>query len=77
MVEPEVKIPANLLQQYVELHADNEATEFVIDLNIDDSMMRLGFYNENGELAKYTMTAPEAYEFAHIILRGYDRLEGL
>jgi hypothetical protein len=77
MAEPKVTIPAKLLKQHVELHADNEATEYSIETNIDDKMLRLGFYNEHGELAKYTMASPEVYEFAHRLLRGYDRLEGI
>ena len=75
--EPKVSIPEHLLQKHIELNAINEATEYSIETNIDDGMMKLGFYNEHGELATYTMVSEEAYAFAQRVLRGYDRLEGI
>lgn len=62
------------------LDADDpvEADGYSIALNIPGNEMRIKFTHEEfGPLSSFICSAPEAYELAQRILRGYDKLEGL
>lgn len=68
----------------ISLHLDDEeeeelvdATEYSIGFSIPDNAVRIRFHNEFGVLSSFETDAAGAYEFAHRILRAYDKLEGL
>lgn len=54
-----------------------EADRYSIDINIDEGCMRLYFLNDEGVLSLMKTDSAGAYAFAHQVLRGYDKLEGL
>jgi hypothetical protein len=60
-----------------EIEAEIEALEYSIGYSIPDNEMRIRFYNEDGPLSSFITDAAGAYEFAHRVLRAYDKLEGL
>jgi hypothetical protein len=59
------------------LDDDMDATEYSININIDEGRMRIQFHNEDGLLSTLTTDSYGGYEFAQRLLRAYDRLEGL
>lgn len=61
----------------LDLEDELEATEYSIGYSIDDNEARVQFHNEFGLLGTLVVDAAGAYEFAHRLLRAYDKLEGL
>lgn len=58
--------------------ADLEADSYGIAIDIPSNEMRVRFYDaDGGVLSDFTTSAAGAYEFAHRILRSYDKLEGI
>jgi hypothetical protein len=68
MTELEIEVSEDILV---------EADRYSIDANIDEGLMRISFLNEEGVLSTMTTNSDGAYAFAHQVLRGYDKLEGL
>ena len=59
------------------LNDDMDATEYSININIDEGCMRIQFHDEDGLLSTFTTDSYGGYEFAQRVLRAYDKLEGL
>ena len=75
MAKEVIKVDEELL---LELDLDNaEATEYSININIDEGSMRIQFHDEDGLLSTLTTDSYGGYEFAQRLLRAYDKLEGL
>lgn len=54
-----------------------EATGYDIAVSVSDNEMRIQHCNDLGVISYLVLDAAGAYELAHRILRGYDKLEGL
>jgi hypothetical protein len=54
-----------------------EATDYEIAVDVPGGEMMILFKNNIGVLSTHVMSSHEAYTFAHRMLRGYDRIEGL
>jgi hypothetical protein len=69
-----------MAEQEIEIQLDEdiliEATEYQIGV-VSDDRMQIRFVNDDGILSTFTTDSAGAYEFAHRVLRGYDKLEGL
>lgn len=53
------------------------ATDYEIQISEPDREMRIVHRDEDGVISSMILTSDEAYTYAHRILRGYDKLEGL
>lgn len=66
-----------------EARLDEEAfavKSYRVDTCVEEKEMRLCFFGEHGQrrlLGYLTVDSPEAYEFASLVLKNYDKLEGI
>lgn len=74
----ETEIDAEIAEAF--LDETLEADQYCIGTDIDAGLMRLQLHSAEegvGLLGSLTVDSAGAYELAHRILRGYDKLEGL